>query len=195
MAETPAISLEEQIIEHLRTLEDHHNEGDQKWLHTLIEDGLTNTASEISDLGALINITVIDAVAARFLNIKPNTVVKWALAKEYIKQIWEFNQLDMNILNKFLIEDSQQIAQILSILQPRQDNLEQSNQEHNQITSNNTNQGPSNGEHQVPEIEMEEHTRENSTTVEEIQIPEIIMEEQHSSDNNIDIYGPPYFKA
>src|SRR5581483_5284758 len=140
MAETSAISLEDQIIDHLRTLEDNHNEGDQRWLRSLIEEGSTNTSSEIADLGALINITVIDAVAARLLNIDSKTAVKWALAKEYIKQIWEFNQHDMSILNKFLIEDPQQVAQILSILQPSQDNSEQHNIEQTQSTHNGTNQ-------------------------------------------------------
>jgi hypothetical protein len=140
MAEVSTISLEDQIIDHLRTLEDNHNEGDQRWLRSLIEDGSTNTSSEIADLGALINITVIDAVAAKLLNIDSKTAVKWALAKEYIKQIWEFNQHDMSILNRFLIEDSQQVAQILSILQPIQDNLEQHNTEQAQTTHNSTSQ-------------------------------------------------------
>src|SRR5581483_10971755 len=154
MAETSAISLEDQIIDHLRTLEDNHNEGDQRWLRSLIEDGSTNTSSEISDLGALINITVIDAVAARLLNIDSKTAVKWALAKEYIKQIWEFNHQDMNILNKFLIEDPQQVAQILNILQPTQDSSEQHDTEQVQTTYNSINQELLDKGQQIPEVEM-----------------------------------------
>jgi hypothetical protein len=95
----------------------------------------------------------------------------------------------MSILNRFLIEDSQQVAQILSILQPIQDNLEQYNTEQAQTTHNSTSQESSEVGLQIPEIEMEmeEQAKGNSTTTEETQIPEITMGEQQPAEKDSDI--------
>src|SRR5690348_2254668 len=97
--------IENQIIDYLRTLEDNHTPYDQKWIKTLLEDSHNNSSTEISDLGTIINITVLDTVAAKLLNINSLTAVKWALVKKYIKQVWEHNNLETEILNKYLIDN------------------------------------------------------------------------------------------
>ena len=68
--------IETQIIEYLRTLEDNHDAHDQQWIKTLLEDSYNNSSSELSELGTIINITVLDTVAAKLLNINASTAVK-----------------------------------------------------------------------------------------------------------------------
>jgi hypothetical protein len=57
-------------------------------------------------------------VAAKLLNINPLTAVKWALVKKYIKQVWEHNNLNADTLDKYLIDNPQQIQLILNIIKP-----------------------------------------------------------------------------
>ncbi|CAG8746469.1 10659_t:CDS:1, partial [Acaulospora morrowiae] len=52
--------IENQIIEYLRTLEDNHDTHDQQWIKSLLEDSYNNSSSEFTELGTIINITVLD---------------------------------------------------------------------------------------------------------------------------------------
>ena len=97
--------IEEKVLEFLSTLHDNHVIDDQHWIRTLLEHGFNNTSSEIVELGAMIQTTIMDMLLGKLLGINPIALAKAALVEDYIGKIWEHNNLNKQSLYNFILDD------------------------------------------------------------------------------------------
>ena len=99
--------IEDRVLDFLSTLHDNHVIDDQQWIWTLLDHGVNNTLSEIVELGAMIQKTVMDMLIGKLLGINPIALAKVALVEDYIGEIWEHNNLDKQSLYNFIVDNPQ----------------------------------------------------------------------------------------
>jgi hypothetical protein len=108
--------IEDKVLEFLSTLHDNHYIEDQKWIRTLLDHGVNNTSSEIVELGAIIQTTIMDMLIGKLLGINPTALAKAALVEDYIGEIWEHNNLEKQSLYNFILDDPLQQEAILQMI-------------------------------------------------------------------------------
>jgi hypothetical protein len=84
----------------------------------LLDHGVNNTSSEIVELGAIIQTTIMDMLIGKLLGINPTALAKAALVEDYIGEIWEHNNLEKQSLYNFILDDPLQREAILQMIQP-----------------------------------------------------------------------------
>ena len=131
-------SIEDWVLDFLCTLHDNHDIDDQHWIHTLLDHGVSNTTSEVVELGTLIQTTIMDTLLAKLLGISPAVLAKVALVEEYICTIWEHNNLDKQVLYNFILDNPVQREAILNLIQPRKEQTTPEIQLPSQQTVENT---------------------------------------------------------
>ena len=68
--ETQATTLLAHIIEILSSLNDNHNQADRKWFHRLLDHNKKEESNPADiEAGITINITIIDCIVARLLDM------------------------------------------------------------------------------------------------------------------------------
>jgi hypothetical protein len=105
--------IEDRVLDFLSTLHDNHDIDDQKWIRTLLDHGVNNTSSEVVELGAMIQTTIMDMLLGKLLGINPIALAKAALVEDYIGEIWEHNNLEKQSLYNFILDNPQQREAIL----------------------------------------------------------------------------------
>ena len=113
--------IEDKVLEFLSTLHDNHEVGDQRWIRTLLDYGVNNTTSEIVELGAMIQTTVMDMLLGKLLGINPAVLAKASLVEDYIGEIWEHNNLEKQSLYNFILDNPEQREAILQLIQSKTD--------------------------------------------------------------------------
>ena len=113
--------IEDKVLEFLSTLHDNHEIGDQRWIRTLLDYGVNNTTSEIVELGAMIQTTVMDMLLGKLLGINPTVLAKASLVEDYIGEIWEHNNLEKQSLYNFILDNPEQRGAILQLIQSKTD--------------------------------------------------------------------------
>jgi RNA recognition motif-containing protein len=113
--------IEDKVLEFLSTLHDNHEIGDQRWIRTLLDHGVNNTTSEIVELGAMIQTTVMDMLLGKLLGINPTVLAKASLVEDYIGEIWEHNNLEKQSLYNFILDNPDQREAILQLIQSKTD--------------------------------------------------------------------------
>jgi hypothetical protein len=113
--------IEDKVLEFLSTLQDNHEVGDQRWIRTLLDHGVNNTTSEIVELGAMIQTTVMDMLLGKLLGINPTVLAKASLVEDYIGEIWEHNNLEKQSLYNFILDNPEQREAILQLIQSKTD--------------------------------------------------------------------------
>ena len=105
--EKEVINLQNQLIQHIGTLEDSHLLDDRKWFQKLIHNNLHNEESEDIDLGILYNITFLDTITAKLLNISVRKIITIDIIKCYIKELWEANNQQQGFLESHILDNPQ----------------------------------------------------------------------------------------
>jgi hypothetical protein len=113
--------IDDKVLEFLSTLHDNHEVGDQRWIRTLLDHGVNNTTSEIVELGAMIQTTVMDMLLGKLLGINPMVLAKATLVENYIGEIWEHNNLEKQSLYNFILDNPGQREAILQLIQSKTD--------------------------------------------------------------------------
>ena len=111
--------IEDKVLEFLSTLHDNHEVGDQRWIRTLLDHGVNNTTSEIVELGAMIQTTVMDMLLEKLLGINPMVLAKATLVEDYIGEIWKHNSLEKQSLYNFILDNPEQREAILQLIQSK----------------------------------------------------------------------------
>jgi RNA recognition motif-containing protein len=137
------------LIRHLETLKDIHHQDDIKWFQRLIYNSKEDIESEDIDLGILYNLTYLDAITAKLLNIDPRKIIKAAIVKRYIRELWKDNEQPEDILESHILSDDSSRNLIETVLRPS-DTLESAHVE-NDPTLPETNTPI---ETEIPEVEM-----------------------------------------
>lgn len=105
--ETEATMLLESIIESLPKFIDNHKQADREWFHKLLDHNKTNEANSADiEAGITINITIIDCIVARLLDMDFRQLAKIKIVRDYLSQLWIDNGLDTELLNSHIIDDS-----------------------------------------------------------------------------------------
>jgi hypothetical protein len=157
------LSPDDQIIQYLYTLQDHHDVDNRQWINNLITERRSNTTSECTELGILANITILDTVIAKLLNIEPQIIAKIAMLTEYIKQIWEANNLDIKTLDNPIVQNEQQREHILDLALPnRKTRQETCNLEHDKVETLTLTQFSTS--EMDTDTEIEDETEESKTS-------------------------------
>ena len=143
------------LIHHLETLKDTHHQDDIIWFQRLIANSKQNIESEDIDLGILYNLTYLDAITAKLLNIDPRKIIKAAIVKRYIRELWEDNDQPENILESYILSDINSRSLIETVLRPS-DSTETASQDIPvAVEVNIPIQEPSiTVEQEIPEVEM-----------------------------------------
>ena len=102
-----ATALINGILNRLEQLEDKHNKEDRIWFYKLLACNKNESNPVDIEAGITINITVIDCLAAKLLNIDYRQLAKAKIVKDYITQIWKQNDGNMELLHNHIIDDSQ----------------------------------------------------------------------------------------
>jgi hypothetical protein len=111
-------NLQNQLIQHIGALEDSHLLDDRKWFQKLIHNNLHNEESEDIDLGILYNITFLDTITAKLLNISVRKIITIDIIKRYIKELWETNEQQQGFLESHILDNPQQREFIEKTLRP-----------------------------------------------------------------------------
>src|ERR1051326_8813812 len=105
--ETEATTLLPNIIEILPLLNDNHNQADREWFHKLLNHNKkeeSNPADIKADI--TINITIIDCIVAKLLDMDFRQLAKIKIVKDYLLHLWNDNRCDIELLNRHIIKDS-----------------------------------------------------------------------------------------
>jgi hypothetical protein len=154
------------LIHHLETLKDTHHQDDITWFQRLISNSKENIESEDIDLGILYNLTYLDAITAKLLNIDPRKIIKAAIVKRYIRELWEDNNQPENMLESYILSDINSRSLIETVLRP----------------SDSTEAAPQD----IPvAVEVNIPVQEPSTTIEQ-EIPEVEMTQEISQEQELD---------
>jgi hypothetical protein len=142
------------LIRHLETLKDNHHQDDINWFQRLIYNNRENIESEDIDLGILYNLTYLDAITAKLLDIDPRKIIKAAIVKRYIRELWQDNNQPKEFLESHILNDNNSRNLIETILRPS-DTSELAHNESLTITTETPNQELNTiDETEVPEVEM-----------------------------------------
>jgi hypothetical protein len=142
------------LIHHLETLKDNHHQDDINWFQRLIYNNRENIESEDIDLGILYNLTYLDAITAKLLNIDPRKIIKATIVKRYIRELWQDNNQPEEFLESHILSDNNSRNLIETILRPS-DTSEPTHNEPPTITNETLNQELNiKDETEVPEVEM-----------------------------------------
>jgi hypothetical protein len=106
------------LIRHLETLKDNHHQDDIKWFQRLIYNNRENIESEDIDLGILYNLTYLDAITAKLLNIDSRKIIKATIVKRYIRELWQDNNQPKEFLESHILSDNNSRNFIETILRP-----------------------------------------------------------------------------
>jgi hypothetical protein len=190
--------IEDRVLEFLSTLHDNHEVGDQRWIRTLLDHGVNNTTSEIVELGAMIQTTVMDMLLGKLLGINPMILAKASLVEDYIGEIWENNNLEKQSLYNFILDNPEQREAILQLIQSKTDLesntsllIEQSiNEVNGMVTqSKGTAQQQSNQHNQQPSL-IAPIMSTDTANQDEPNIQEITMEEVEPEQTQTNIPNP-----
>jgi len=100
------IEFQQKILEHLETLQDKHHKDNIKWFQKLIANSHNNVKTEDIDLGILYNLTYLDIITAKLLNIDSRKIIKVEIVKKYIKKLWEDNSQPKEILESNILSNA-----------------------------------------------------------------------------------------
>src|SRR5579863_4136088 len=100
-----AQEMEREILHTLSQLEDHHDSYDQLWIQELICCHTNNTTVPDIEGGIIINITIIDNLVTKLLNVDTRILTKAKIIKEYIEKVWQQNGENTNLLNQNIVEE------------------------------------------------------------------------------------------
>jgi hypothetical protein len=100
-------SISNQLISMLQHLEDKHNEKDQQWFQKLLDHNSRNLEAPDIEAGLIINLTVLDCIVAKLLNLDIKLLTKIKVVGTYINQIWNGNGGDPTKLTDFIISEDQ----------------------------------------------------------------------------------------
>jgi len=107
--------MEQEILQALLQYIEKHPKGDEnkEWLIRLIHNSLNNTSSFDIDADLIYNATVGENILANLLAVDIKTIVKVRMLQKIINALWEENNWDMAILNKYILNekpDQQEIS-------------------------------------------------------------------------------------
>jgi hypothetical protein len=104
--ETQASALLSDIIKSLSTLIDNHKQADKEWFQRLLDCNKGNSNPRDIEAGITINITIIDCIVAKLLDMDFRQLAKAKIVKDYISQMWIDNGCNLELLNSHIIDDS-----------------------------------------------------------------------------------------
>ena len=181
--ETQAAALLSHIIENLSTLNDNHKQADREWFQKLLN--CNKGESNLTDIeaGITINITIIDCIVTKLLDMDFRQLAKIKIVKDYISQIWSDNGHNTELLHSHIIEDSKARDFYEAHSTPIKTNIPvmapvQNTHVTTIIQEINSDCIPPTYEHPTEEIVMKEKLSTNENTIEEILMAENDTEEQ-----------------
>ena len=94
-----------QILQALLSCIERNPDGDQNkaWFTRLIQNSLNGQNCPETDLDLIYNATTIEHILATLLAIDIKTIVKIKMVQKVITTMWEENNWNMNLLNKFIL--------------------------------------------------------------------------------------------
>ena len=113
-----------EIIECLLTLKDDHHTDDQAWFLKMMHNCHQKIETEEIDLGISFNITMLDTITAKIMNIDPRQIVKADIIRKYTKELWIKNEMCMDALDEHIVKNPLDRFTISTMLRPSDHSLQ-----------------------------------------------------------------------
>src|SRR5271170_117193 len=95
------------ILQGMLNCVERYPDGNQNkmWFTRLIQNSLNGQNCPETDLDLIYNATTIEHILATLLAIDIKTIVKIKMVQKVIITMWEENNWDINLLNKFILDE------------------------------------------------------------------------------------------